>query len=77
MVYRWWGQSTTDISDSRGGYGLPPLGVPEQALVAPITSEGTKEEGTETDHLLLLLLPQEHTISAAATAKCSRQYPHA
>ena len=75
MVYRWQGQNTTVITDSRGGHDLLPLGVPEQApLAAPITSE----KGTAIEHyLLLLLLPWELTHPAAATAKCSGQYPHA
>ena len=28
LVYRWWGQTTTVITDSRGGHGLLPLGGP-------------------------------------------------
>ena len=78
MVYRWQGQ-TTVITDSRGGRGPLPLGVPEQApLVAPTTSEGTAEKDIVTEHHLLLLLhPWEHTHPAAATAKHSRQCPHA
>ena len=78
MVYRWWGETTTVISDSRSGCGLPPLGVPEQApLAAPITTEGTTEKGTAIEHhLLLLSFFWEHTDYAAATAKCSRQCPH-
>ena len=50
----------------------------EQApLVAPITSEGTTEEGILIEqHLLLLLLPWEYTGPAAATSKHSRQCPH-
>ena len=75
MVYRWQGQTTTVISDTRSGHGPPPLGVREQApLVAPIISEGTTEEGTATEHhLLLLSLPWELTHPINATAKCSRQ----
>ena len=67
MVYRWWGQTTTVITDSRGGHGPIPLGVPEQApLVAPITSE----EGVVIEHYLLLLsLPWE--LTHTATAECS------
>ena len=39
-IYRWWGQTTVLITDSRGGRGPLPLGVPEQApLEAPVTSE--------------------------------------
>ena len=81
MVYRWWGQTTTVITDSRDGHGLLPIGVPEQApLVVPITSE----EGIAIEHKLLLLsLPWELTHTAVATAKCSghledltRAYPH-
>ena len=69
MVYRWQGQTTTDITDSRDGHGLLPIGIPEQApSVAPITSE----EGTAIKHKLLLLsLPWELTHPAVATAKCS------
>ena len=78
MVYRWQGKATTVISDSRGGCGLPPLGVSEQApLVAPITSEGSIEEGTVNEYHLLLSLSGKHTTLAAATATCSRQCPHA
>ena len=67
------------ISDSRGGHGLPPLGICEQApLAAPCTSEVTTEEGIVTEnHLLLFSLSWEHTRPAAATAKCSGQCPHA
>ena len=63
MVCRWRGQSTAVISDSRGGSGLPPLRVHEQALpVAPVTSEGTTEESIVTKHRLLLVsLRWEHT----------------
>lgn len=63
------------ISDSKDGLGLPPLGVCEQApLAAPVTSEGTKEEGIVTKHRLLLLsLSWELTHGASATAKCSGQ----
>ena len=59
VAYRWERQ-TTLIADSRGGHGMPPLGVPEQApLVAPITSE----EGTAIEYYLLLLsLPWELTL---------------
>ena len=69
MVCRWWGQSTTVISDSRGGHGPLPLGVHEQApLAAPVTSE----EGTAIEYyLLVLLLPWELTHPAAAAVKCS------
>ena len=79
MAYRWQGQTTKVISDSRGGHGPPPLGVPEQAALAvPITSEDTTEEGIVTEHhLLLLSLSWEHTRPAAATAKCPGQCPHA
>ena len=74
MVYRWQGQTTLLIPDSRGGNGLPPLGVHEQVpLVVLITSEGTTEEDIVTEHhLLLLSLPWELTYPATATAKCSR-----
>ena len=69
VVCRWRWQTTAVITDSRGGHGPLPLGVPEQApLVAPITSE----EGIAIEHYLLLLsLPREHAHSAAATAKGS------
>ena len=69
MVYRWWGQTTRVITDSRAGHGLLPIGVSEQAPPAvPITTE----EGTAIKHKLLLLsLPWELTYSAVATAKCS------
>lgn len=78
MVYGWRGQTTVIISDSRGGHGPPPLGVCELApLVAPVTSEGTTEEGIVTEHHLLLLLhPWEHTRPAAATAKPLGHCPH-
>ena len=62
------------------GHGSPPVGVSEQApTVAPVTSEATKEEGTTTEHhLLLLSQPWEHIRSAAATAtaKCSGHQLH-
>ena len=69
MVYRWWGQTSAFITDSRDGHGPLPLGVPEQAPpVVPITSE----EGIAIEHKLLLLsLPWELMHPAAATAKCS------
>ena len=75
MVYNWQGQTTTVITDSRGGLETIPLGFPEQApLVAPVTSK----EGTAIEHnLLLLSLPWELTHPAAATAKCSGQCPEA
>ena len=71
MVYRWQGQNTTVITDSRDGHDLLPLGVPEQTPpVVPVTSE----EGTAIKHKLLLLsLPWEHMHPAVATAKCSGQ----
>ena len=60
VVYRWQGKTTTVTTDSRGGHGLLPLAVPQQApLVAPITSE----EGTAIEYYLLLLsLPWELTL---------------
>ena len=69
MVYRWRGQTTTFVTDSRDGHAPLPLGVPKQAPpVIPITSE----EGTAIKHKLLLLsVPWELTHPAAATAKCS------
>ena len=55
MVYRWPGQSTIVISDSRGGHGLPPIGVYEQAPpVVSVTSEISTEEGSATEHYSLL-----------------------
>ena len=79
MVYRWQGQTAMLISDSRGRRGLPPLGVREHLPRAgPKTSEGTTEEGTVTEHhLLLLSFSWEHTCPAASTAKHSRQCTHA
>ena len=64
MVYRWQGQTTTVITDSRDGHGLLPIGVPEQAPpAAPITSE----EGITIKYKLLLLSPPwELTYPAAA-----------
>ena len=45
------GQTTTVISNSRGVHRLPPLRVCDQApLAAPVTSEGTTEEGIVTEH---------------------------
>ena len=47
MVYRWQGQTTAIITDSRGGHGPHSLGVPEQVPPAvPITSE----EGIANEH---------------------------
>ena len=44
------------VSDSRGGHGLPPLGVHEEApLAVPTTSEATTEEGIVTEHHLFML----------------------
>ena len=62
MVYRC-RDKPLQSSDSRGGHGLPSLGIGEQGtLAAPITPEGTTEEGTVTEHhLLLLSLPWEPT----------------
>jgi len=69
MVYKWWGQATTVITDSRNGHGLILRGGPEQAPPAvPITSE----EGIAIKHKLLLFsLPWELMHPAVATAKCS------
>ena len=69
MVYRWQGQTTAVITDSRDSRVPLPLGVPERTPPAvPITSE----EGIAIKHKLLLLsLPWELTHPAAATAKCS------
>ena len=79
VVCRQRGHTATVIPDSRGGHGPPPLGIPEQkSLAAPATSEGTTEKDIVTEHhLLLLLLPWEHTRPAAATAKNSGQCPDA
>ena len=78
IVYRQQGQTTAVISDSRGGRGLPPLGVHEQSPpVAPVTLEVSTKEGTATEHhLLLLSLPWASTHPAAATARCSRDHLH-
>ena len=69
MVYSWWEQTTTVITDSRDGHGLHPIGVPKQAPPAvPITLD----EGVAIKHKLLLLsLPWELTSPAVATAKYS------
>ena len=77
VVCKWQGQTTAVISDSKGGRGPLLLGIPEQeSLAAPTTSEGTTEKDIVMEHhLLLLLLPWEHTCLAAATAKCSGQCP--
>ena len=74
------GQTPAVISDSRGWHGPPPpLGIPEQkSFAAPTTSEGTTEKDIVIEHhLLLLLLPWEHTQPAVATAKHSGQCPDA
>ena len=78
MVYKQWGQTTTVISDSRGGPGPPTLGDHEQVLpVALATSEVSTEEGTANEHhLLLLSLIWECTQPAAATAKHSGHCQH-
>ena len=67
LVYRWWGQKTAVITDSRDGHVPLLLGVPEQAsqVVVPITSEEgiaikhmlccSHSHGSS--HILLLLLP--------------------
>ena len=67
------GGKPLQLSNYRDGRGLPQLAVHEQVpLAAPITSEGTTEEGIATKyHLLFLLLPWEHIYPAVATAKCS------
>ena len=79
VLCRWQGQTATVIPDSRGGHGPPPLGIPEKkSLAVPTTSEGTTEKDIAMEHhLLLLLLPWEHTCPAAATAKHSGQCPDA
>ena len=70
MVYRWQGQTTTVITDSREGHGLLPTGVPEQVPPAVLIAS---EESIAIEHKLLLLsLPWELTHpAAAATVKCS------
>ena len=55
MVYRRQGQITTANSGSRGGSGLPPLGVSEQAPPAAAVTSGVRTEGTATKHHPLLL----------------------
>ena len=64
MIYRWQGQAPELISDTRDGHGPPPLDVCEQAPpLAPINSVVSKEEGTSTEHCLLLLsLTWEYTL---------------
>ena len=65
------GQTTAVISDSRGGCGPLPVGIPEQkSLVAQTTSEGTTEKEIAMEHhLLLLLILWEYTHPATATAQ--------
>ena len=46
------GQTTTVITDSRGGLGPLPLGIPEQAPLAALI---TSEEGIAIEHYLLFL----------------------
>ena len=67
------GGKTPQPSDSRSRCALPPLEGPEEApSVTPVTTGVSAEEGTATDHhLLLLSLPWEDTCPAAASAKCS------
>ena len=67
------GQTTTVISDSRAGWGPPPVGVEErEAPVTLVTSEVGTEECTSKKHQLVLLsLPREFTYPAAARAKNS------
>lgn len=79
LVCRWQGQTTAVSPDSRGRHGPPSLGIPEQkSFAAPTTSEGTTEKDIVMEHHLLLpLLPWEHTGPAAATAKLSGQCPDA
>ena len=56
VVCRWQGQTTAVITDSRGGHGPPPPGIPEQEpLRVPTTSESTAEEDIVMEHHLLLL----------------------
>ena len=73
------GKTTAVITDSRGGHGPPPRGIPEgEPLAAPTTSEGTTEKDiTMEHHLLLLSLPWKQTRLGAATAKGSWQCPDA
>ena len=63
------GKTTAVITDSRGGHGPLPLGVPEKTpLVAIITLE---EDIVVKHYLLLLSIPWELTHPAAASAKFS------
>ena len=68
-VYRWWGQTTAVITDSRDSCSPLPLGVTEQAPpVGPITSK----RGIAIKYKLLLCpLPWELMHPAAAISKCS------
>ena len=69
MVYRWWGQTTTVITDSSDSHGLLSIGVPEQA---PPVTQITSEEGIAIKHKLSWLsLPWELMYLPVATAKCS------
>ena len=73
MGYGWQEQSTITISDSRGGHGLPPLGVCEQVPPeGPVTSGFAAEEGIENQNHPLPLLPWECTCPDAAAAKVSK-----
>ena len=72
MAYRWWGQTTAVISDSRGGRGPSPGGISKQApLETPITSEEGIAGIAIKHYLLLLSLPWELTHPGAATAEFS------
>ena len=49
------GKTTSVISDSRGGLGMPPLGLCEEApAVAPVTSAFGTDEDTAKEHYSLL-----------------------
>ena len=61
-----------EVGRDRYHWGGGGGGVPEQApLAAPVTSEGTTEEGIATEqNLFLLSIPWELTHPATATVKC-------
>ena len=72
VVYRRQGKTTTFISDSRDGHGLPPLGVQEQGHPAAIVTSGVgAEEGTATKCHPLPSPSWECTCPTFATAKGS------
>ena len=71
-----WGQTTTVISDSRGGCGCHLQGSMNSTTCSLNHFKGTTEEGFVTEHHLLLSLSWEHTCLAAANAKSSGHCPH-